>query len=297
MLRGDRWRDPPAEISARFRISHCTLSGPVSSLLSREEYTVSESDARGRWEEFAATWLRYREDQQHAWGDIDDLTLARYLAGSTSESEDRRIQAEMKSHEVLREAVEFMQTLPGLSARPAEVTAGIPAAGQIWQSLEGVWQLPESLRVWIDDQRQVLAAGLEKLGAGPRPLASALLADTAEASDVARAWLVPVPEIEPPVFLSIQITRRQQAWDVGLILIDGEERPISAGDAPTFDSLLNDTEVVFAPLDPDSELMEQVVPLKDLLQWPIPLEAGEWVIRLSPPRVRPMAIPLDLGQR
>ncbi len=257
---------------------------------------MSESDARERWDEFAATWLRYREDQQQSWGDVDDLTLARYLAGTTSETEDRRIEAEMAAHPVLKEAVEFMRALPGIAPEPVAAAAEVPEAGRLWQSLEGVWQLPESLRVWVDDQRQMLAEGLEKLGAGPRPLAASLLDHDEETSAITRAWLVPVPEVEPPVYLSIQVTLREDAWDVGLILIDAVTPPISASESPSFDSLLTDTEVVFAPLDPDSGLLEQVVTLRDLLRWPIPLESGQWTIRLTLPGGTPMTIPLELGR-
>jgi hypothetical protein len=50
-----------------------------------------EADTAGQWERVAAELRSCRESQKRAWGDIDDLTLGRYLAGEVTDDERQRI--------------------------------------------------------------------------------------------------------------------------------------------------------------------------------------------------------------
>src|SRR5687767_1969651 len=93
---------------------------------------VSESDPEERWNRVAAELRAHRQDQREAWGGLDDMTLARYIAGACSEDEARRV-AETIAKPSVREALAIAREV---FAEPVLVPPGgawKPSAG--WQSL------------------------------------------------------------------------------------------------------------------------------------------------------------------
>ena len=52
----------------------------------------------GPWDRVASELRACREAQQQAWGDVDNATLGRYLAGDVTSEERRRIEQELGSH-------------------------------------------------------------------------------------------------------------------------------------------------------------------------------------------------------
>jgi len=53
--------------------------------------------------------LAYRTQRRQAWGDLDDLTLARYLAGEATEAEAGRVRRAMDEHPKVRECVAIVR--------------------------------------------------------------------------------------------------------------------------------------------------------------------------------------------
>jgi anti-sigma factor RsiW len=67
----------------------------------------------------AADLVGYQAEQRKLWGGIDELTLARYEAGTLPDAERARVEQAMRDHPALREC---METARELSADPVDDT-------------------------------------------------------------------------------------------------------------------------------------------------------------------------------
>ncbi len=56
----------------------------------------------GQWDRVASELRACREAQQQAWGDVDNATLGRCLAGDVTPDERRRIETELGRRPELR---------------------------------------------------------------------------------------------------------------------------------------------------------------------------------------------------
>jgi hypothetical protein len=89
-----------------------------------------EFDAGGQWERVASELRAYRDYQQQAWGDIDNATLGRYLAGELDFDERHRVETALDERPELRKLTELVRAVlvefePGTtpSPRPESVPA------------------------------------------------------------------------------------------------------------------------------------------------------------------------------
>jgi hypothetical protein len=62
----------------------------------------------GHWDRVASELRACREAQQEAWGDVDNATLGRYLAGDVTPQERRRIEAELRQRPELRKLTDLV---------------------------------------------------------------------------------------------------------------------------------------------------------------------------------------------
>jgi hypothetical protein len=76
----------------------------------------SPSDSHEQWERVAAELHAYRDAQRQAWGDLDDIQVARYLAGECSPQERAAMEQAMQSFPDVRELMDVLRDVgPGLS--------------------------------------------------------------------------------------------------------------------------------------------------------------------------------------
>jgi hypothetical protein len=78
----------------------------------------------GHWERVASELRACREAQQQAWGDVDNATLGRYLAGDVTPEERRRIETALESLPELRKLTDLVSDVlrdcePASPAAPA----------------------------------------------------------------------------------------------------------------------------------------------------------------------------------
>jgi WD40 repeat protein len=82
-------------------------------------------EADAQWARIGSELVAYREQYRNTWGDLDDLTLARFLSGETTEEEAEQVRRVMADHPkvleciaILREVFDQEGELPGTAAAP-----------------------------------------------------------------------------------------------------------------------------------------------------------------------------------
>jgi DNA-directed RNA polymerase specialized sigma24 family protein len=74
---------------------------------------------REDWQRVAAELSAHRAWQRQTWGDLDDTTLGRYLAGEATPEECGRVEAAAGGHPTLRELLSVVREVLGESEEPA----------------------------------------------------------------------------------------------------------------------------------------------------------------------------------
>lgn len=67
--------------------------------------TNGGSDAASKWATVAAQLRAYRDQQQAAWGDLDDTTVAKYLANEATDEEIAQVEAAMERYPAVGQAI------------------------------------------------------------------------------------------------------------------------------------------------------------------------------------------------
>ena len=62
-----------------------------------------------KWNGIAQQLKQCREAQRKTWGDIDEITVGRYLAGEANPDEIEAVESAMKTYPAVREAVELVR--------------------------------------------------------------------------------------------------------------------------------------------------------------------------------------------
>jgi hypothetical protein len=83
---------------------------------------MSEANAGSQWERVAAELRACREAQQRAWGDIDNTTLGRYLAGEVTPEEQRQIESALDTLPELRKLTDLVRDVLGEVETPEPVS-------------------------------------------------------------------------------------------------------------------------------------------------------------------------------
>jgi hypothetical protein len=96
---------------------------------------ASDANSRARWDRVAADLRVHREAQLQAWGDIDSITLGRYLAGETTEEERRDVEAALARYPALHEVT----NLVGAVLKDASISE---VTSPVVQQAETTKQLP-----------------------------------------------------------------------------------------------------------------------------------------------------------
>jgi serine/threonine protein kinase len=79
----------------------------VLPLIGRDRNIANDPDQR--WAQAAADLMAYREAQRARWGDVNEATLSRFVAGSATEEEREGILRAMLMHPELRECIETVR--------------------------------------------------------------------------------------------------------------------------------------------------------------------------------------------
>src|SRR5262245_13627082 len=82
---------------------------------------MTDPDPEEQWSWIAAELKSYRDAQRQAWGDLDDVTMARYLAGEATEEERSRVEEAMARFPGVCECLTLLKSLSEEEDDPATV--------------------------------------------------------------------------------------------------------------------------------------------------------------------------------
>ncbi|HEY7156205.1 MAG TPA: tetratricopeptide repeat protein [Gemmataceae bacterium] len=117
---------------------------------------ASDTNTNNPWDRVAAELRACREAQQRAWGDIDNTTLGRYLAGEVTSEEQQHIDNALDELPELRKLTELVRDVLGESE--AVVSAPAPSVPAILPFARPT--TPRAGRPWLLDARFRQRAGL-----------------------------------------------------------------------------------------------------------------------------------------
>lgn len=137
---------------------------------------ANDFDAGASWERVAAELRACREAQQRAWGDIDNATLGRYLAGELGGEERRQVEQALAALPELRRLTDLVRDVLadcGPEVTPALTPAPEPAARRVPQSaLLRFWRHSGPLVSLATAAGLLLALGLSMPRLGEAPAAA-----------------------------------------------------------------------------------------------------------------------------
>ncbi|MFO0844716.1 MAG: hypothetical protein U0797_20350 [Gemmataceae bacterium] len=93
--------------------------------MSNERVPSPGDEPSPQWERLVSELRACKESQRRTWGDLDDVTLGRYLAGEASSAEVARVESELRERAELRQLTELVRDVLG-ELGPAEPTP-VPA--------------------------------------------------------------------------------------------------------------------------------------------------------------------------
>lgn len=271
--------------------------------------TNDVSDAEQRWKRLSAMLLKYRSAQRDAWGGLDDLTLAQYLAGTKSPEEMQQIARQIQNLPDLREAVNLLRPIvesrggalaPDLTSVRRVQTTATPTGeaqqadpGSIWSQTGSVWRLVETLRFSLGDGFRLLASGLDALFTQTAPgVAPTLLHDDDPAENERKSteaiYRLPLPEVGPARSLTLRVARDDQDWRI-LLEVDGAETDTELHE------FLASADLQVVPRDERNFNLDQVDSLQQAVREPLHLPDGRWDLFIVLPEGRKLHVPLELG--
>lgn len=236
------------------------------------------------WNRVADVLRGYREQQRSAWGDTDDVLVAKYLSRVCSSDEKKLVETAIGEYPALSELVRVLRDIATAPLPMAEVAVPppVPVTTRIWEDVTApVIRLAERLTAWLDEAGRLAADGLQSVLATPQMATAGAMGPADVQAEAGKAiWSVPLPDGAGELTLFVGPGESSNEWNL-LLKLD------LAGDARLPDG---------ARLEIRNGEDQQVLsgPLSDFLKKAITLSAGSWRVRLEiGPRV--LLIPLDLG--
>ncbi len=185
------------------------------------------------WTKVAAELRAYREFQQETWGTVSDMTIAKFVSGTSTHEEAQQVQQAAGRYPAIQRLIEvvggpaLLQKALGASAAPRTTKS----VANSWR-LEGlVTELTQTLRGWVED------AGLAASGMTDwlvqdqqQERVGMLMGETENAQQPSLVWRIPVPD-QPDTIVHIEIQQVEaDQWDLAC-QIEIKQQPYVGADA------------------------------------------------------------------
>ncbi len=186
----------------------------------------------GNWERVAAELRACREAQQRAWGDIDNATLGRFLAGELGGEERHQVEQALEALPELRRLTDLVRDVLA-GGGPEVVPAPEPAARPVTQSaLRRFWRHSASLVSLATAAGLLLALGLSLPRLGEAPAAGSARAPSLDGalalrgdSPVFFTALRPAgPPLPPPAPAGADALARSEQMDRAVVSLEKKGR-------------------------------------------------------------------------
>ena len=202
---------------------------------------ANTDESMQRWNRLAAELQAYQAELDETWGDLDDATIAKYLAGNATPEEERLVEKEIRAKPAVRELVDVVRdVLSAVPPPPAAASVAAAARCPAWirkptNASPFEWRvnpffvLEDSLHVWLDQAGELMARGLELLAAdaGTQPATewaavpmNRQLDDSKDKLEVEasneRCWQINLDEAGYLLTLRMRPTAAEDIWEVGV---------------------------------------------------------------------------------
>jgi len=226
------------------------------------------------WKRIAEMLEAYRQQQKSAWGDTDDVVIAKYLSGTCSAEEKAAVEQAAKGHKALAELLHVLRDV---------ATAPLPGPERTGAWIPGpVARLVEGLVAWLDEAGRVAADGLKSVLDIPEPAFAGAMKLPGAASRTGEAiWTVPLPDPGGWLTLTAAPGESPGLWTL-MIAID------------LFHGAAHDPEARLEISDEQGE-EELAGPLGNFLNKLIVLKEGAWQVKLRGVSPSDLLLPVTLG--
>jgi len=243
-----------------------------------------QHDSTDEWNRLIADLRRYRSLHRETWGDVDDVLLARFLAGTCTDEEHLTVRQVRNTYpavdrllDKLRDAIAAPDTLESDLAVPK----ASPATSSLWQSGANDRTLADRLGAWIGQSGTVLSEGLSGLQVDFQPAYAQAMGPADQDNVESRiAWNIPLPDHQGMLAISIWPTGDPDQWNLVCLLENLNDQTAS-------------TDVRGELRDADGEL-DVSFRLADTRKEPVYVSTGNWTLLVYVDQ-RPWRIPLRLG--
>jgi hypothetical protein len=218
------------------------------------------------WERIAAELHAYRQAQRRLWGDVDDMTLARFLAGTATDAERAAVDQAMQEHPAVRELVEGLRELAGEPPRERASEKSKGTMASIWRLVDGARELSEPLTARASETGGLTSAGMERHIATPSY--TALSGDPSRPD--AAVWKdIPLEPFTAALSVACRYLAPSSEWEVQLACKTAPDQPdfVGRGEVTITNEATGEIEIQLA--------------LRECLNQPIFLSDGRWRLTLS----------------
>lgn len=240
-----------------------------------------EHEASSEWDRIVADLRKYRVLYEQTWGGVDDVLLARFLAGTCSDEERQAVEEARGSSPAVDR---LLNTLRDVLAEPSLASGSEPStvAEMIWQAADNARILADRLGVWIDQAGAVLSEGLSRLLVDLQPAYARAMgpADELGESESRVAWTIPLSGQAAELVLTLWPTEKTERWNLVCQLQGPAAGPPSPDVRAELRDANGDLELSFRPAD--------------TLKEPVYLKQGDWSLSVFLGEVE-WQIPIRLG--
>lgn len=259
------------------------------------------------WKRVTEMLQAYREQQRAMWGEVDDVAVARYLAGTCTLSEKDAVEKAAKDHEAVAELLQVLHAIaaapegaedpgvvvvpfPGMQedlAAAAVPFPGVPLSpiGAFWDVAGMAARLFEGLTARLDEAGRVVAEGLKAALAPPEPVFALQMKEMKEKESDRpgeAVWTIPLPDAGGQLTLTVAPDPSPGEWTVQIKV-----------DMPAGVELDKGADLKITDEHGDDK---SPGPLADFLDRPIFLTDGVWQVKLVGVAHRELSFPLTLGR-
>lgn len=220
---------------------------------------ANTDESMRRWNQLAAELQAYQANLDEAWGDLDDVTIAKYLSGTASREEIDAVKKGIQEKPAIRELIDVVSEVFAAVDQPEWKPQPATASQFKWRT-EPFVVLGETLQVWLDRAGQLMARGLESLAAEAgyqpapevagvpmgRKLDGTLGSEsdaTTKPSPKERCWRIQVEEAGYLLTVRIRPATREDAWELR-VEVTSDADPDIAGRAEFAISRPDDSPIV-----------------------------------------------------
>lgn len=163
---------------------------------------MSENSSPLTWEQVAAALAQYQRAERETWGEMDNVIVAKFVAGLASDEERRLVEQWCREFPAVRMLVDAVSGVPdrGSGRESGPPPAVSPSTGGLWSAVgDAMRQACAPLDVWRDQGGVICSRGLAAFREEtPDPVGAAMGDELQETS-----WRLPLHPLRATLRLGL----------------------------------------------------------------------------------------------